>query len=88
VHDKAGEVFPDTLKGINSSGGKGLFIVCPRHAQIRLVRKHLSSSMQRYYSPFVDTVDKMQGQESQVVISSYGVSDIETALSEANFFTR
>jgi len=44
--------------------------------------------MQRYYSPFVDTVDKMQGQESQVVISSYGVSDIETALSEANFFTR
>jgi len=23
VHDKAGEVFPDTLKGINSSGGEG-----------------------------------------------------------------
>ena len=38
-----------------------------------------------HHPPFVDTVDKMQGQESQAVIASYGVSDIETAMSEANF---
>ena len=34
---------------------------------------------------FVDTVDKMQGQQSWVVIVSYGVSDTETALQEADF---
>jgi DNA replication ATP-dependent helicase Dna2 len=39
-------------------------------------------------TPFVDTVDKMQGQESQAVIVSYGVSDTETALQEAEFIYR
>ena len=33
----------------------------------------------------MDTVDKMQGQESQTVIVSYGVSDPETALREGEF---
>ncbi len=36
-------------------------------------------------SPFVDTVDKMQGQECDAVIVSYGVSDVEYALSEKEF---
>jgi hypothetical protein len=36
--------------------------------------------MDWHHPPFVDTDDKMQGQESQVVIASYGVSDIETAM--------
>jgi hypothetical protein len=33
----------------------------------------------------VDTVDKMQGQESSAVVVSYGVSDPEFALQEAEF---
>lgn len=36
-------------------------------------------------APFVDTVDKMQGQESLAVLVSYGVSDPETAAQEAAF---
>ena len=33
----------------------------------------------------MDTVDKMPGQQSRVVIVSYGVSDLETALQEGEF---
>jgi len=35
--------------------------------------------------PLVDTVDKMQGQEADAVIVSYGVSDPEFAMEEAEF---
>jgi hypothetical protein len=35
--------------------------------------------------PFVDSVDKMQGQGADVVVISYGVADPEFALSEAEF---
>ena len=35
--------------------------------------------------PFVDTVDKMQGQEADAVLVSYGVADPEFALREAEF---
>ena len=85
INHKTNETFPDTLKGHKQFWGSGLFIVCPHHAQIRLIRKLLNKSMTWHHPPFVDTVDKMQGQESQAVIASYGVSDIETAMSEANF---
>src|SRR5205807_4855962 len=35
--------------------------------------------------PFVDTVDKTQGQEADAVVVSYGVADPEFALREAQF---
>jgi hypothetical protein len=35
--------------------------------------------------PFVDTVDKMQGQEADAVVVSYGVADPEFAQREAEF---
>jgi hypothetical protein len=34
---------------------------------------------------FVDTVDKVQGQEAEAVVVRYGVSDTEFALREAEF---
>lgn len=61
----------------------GLFIVSPHHVQIRAIRRALGTQWKS--SPFVDTVDKMQGQECDVVLVSYGVSDQETALAEAQF---
>lgn len=64
---------------------QGLFIVSPHHLQIRAIRLALSERREREASPFVDTVDKMQGQESDAVLVSYGVSDPETALGEAEF---
>lgn len=63
----------------------GLFIVSPHHLQIRAIRRSMGRLRDWDSPPFVDTVDKMQGQQSQVVIASYGISDAETALSEAEF---
>lgn len=77
--------YPATEKGDREFWRRGLFIVSPHHAQIRAIKYELSK-LREWLSPaFVDTVDKMQGQQSQCVIVSYGVSDVETALAEAEF---
>jgi hypothetical protein len=63
----------------------GLFIVSPHHAQIHAIRRELSQRRSWASRPFVGTVDKMQGQECDAVIVSYGVSDVEYALGEQEF---
>lgn len=63
----------------------GVFIVSPHHSQIRRIRGHLQERRSWEAEPFVDTVDKMQGQEAQAVLVSYGVSDPEFAMREAEF---
>jgi len=62
-----------------------LFIVSPHHAQIHAIRRRLHEEREWAAEPFVDTVDRMQGQECDAVIVSYGVSDVEYALQEAAF---
>jgi hypothetical protein len=61
-----------------------LFVVSPHHAQGRLLRRTIGEATGTA-RPFVDTVDKMQGQECDTVIVSYGVSDVEYALGEKEF---
>ena len=63
----------------------GLFIVSPHHAHIGAIRRELLRRRTWTKVPFVDTVDKMQGQECDAVIASYGVADVETALVEQAF---
>ena len=63
--------------------GPGVFIVSPHHVQIAAIRKALTHK--GLTNPFVDTVEKMQGQEAEAVLISYGVSDPEFALREAAF---
>jgi hypothetical protein len=63
----------------------GVFIVSPHRAQIRTIRRQLNARREWTSPPFVDTVDKMQGQEAEAVVISYGVSDPEYALMEAEF---
>src|SRR5262249_21662262 len=63
----------------------GVFIVSPHHAQIRAIQQELARQRPWETTPFVDTVDKMQGQEADAVIVSYGVADPEFALREAEF---
>jgi hypothetical protein len=63
----------------------GVFVVCPHHAQIRAIQRELAKQRRWRAPPFVDTVDKMQGQEAEAVIVSYGVADPEFALREAEF---
>jgi hypothetical protein len=63
----------------------GVFVVSPHHAQIRAIQRELAARLQWQATPFVDTVDKTQGQEADAVIVSYGVADPEFALREAEF---
>lgn len=62
-----------------------LFVVSPHHAQIRAIRRRLADLRDWSAEPFVGTVDKMQGQECDAVVVSYGVSDVEYALGEKEF---
>lgn len=62
-----------------------LFVVSPHHAQIRAIRIALARARSWTTRPFVDTVDKMQGQEADAVLISYGVADPEYAAMEADF---
>jgi len=64
---------------------EGVFVVSPHRAQIRTIRRELERQRMWQSPPLVDTVDKMQGQEADAVIVSYGVSDPEFAMEEAEF---
>ncbi|MDD3042330.1 MAG: AAA domain-containing protein [Methanosarcinaceae archaeon] len=79
------EPYPDNEKGDSNFWKNGLFIVSPHRAQIRIIQTHLSKLRKWLTRPFVDTVDKTQGQEADAVIVSYGVSDTDTAMNEAEF---
>lgn len=64
---------------------QGVFVVSPHRIQIRGIKQELRVRREWASAPFVDTVDKMQGQEAEAVVISYGVSDPEYALREAEF---
>ena len=64
---------------------EGVFVVSPHRAQIRAIRRELRRQRSWQSPPLVDTVDKMQGQEADAVVVSYGVSDPEFAMQEAEF---
>lgn len=85
VDPRSGDPYPATEDGDFRFWRHGLFVVSPHHAQIGAIRNHLAGVRAWKYPPFVDTVDKMQGQEAEGAIVSYGVSDVETALAEAEF---
>lgn len=61
----------------------GAFVVSPHHVQIAAIRRALAA--RGLTDPFVDTVEKMQGQQAEAVLISYGVSDPEFAMREAAF---
>ena len=88
LHQEHGRRYPDSQGGDQQFWRQGLGIVSPHHAQIDAIQQALHRLRAWQSTPFVDTVDKMQGQESQAVIVSYGVSDTETALQEAEFIYR
>lgn len=64
---------------------EGVFVVSPHHAQIAAVRRELARHRPWSCDPFVDTVDKVQGQECDAVVVTYGVADPEYALAEKEF---
>ena len=68
-------------------------IVSPHHANKAVLKRSIMESQDR--SPegwkedkskmMIDTVDKLQGQQRQIIIVSYGVADIQQALEENEF---
>ena len=84
ISSQSGKVFSDDMPGDIDFWRRGLFVVSPHHVQIRAIRQALKAKGLR--PPFfVDTVDKMQGQECDAVIVSYGVADPEAAMNEGEF---
>ncbi|MFT5682309.1 MAG: DNA replication ATP-dependent helicase Dna2 [Myxococcota bacterium] len=81
LRDDAGAIYGDDAAFFKH----GVFVVCPHHAQIQQIQQKLAERRLWTVRPFVDTVDKMQGQEAQAVIVGYGVSDPEFAQQEARF---
>ncbi len=67
--------------------GERLGIVTPHRAQMSRVRNLLENAgrMRPTSLPFVDTVDRFQGQERDLIIASYTVSDRDFVASEAEF---
>ena len=67
---------------------QGFAILAPHRAQnaaIRGLLAHQGFGTPERPLPLVDTVDKLQGQERDVVVVSYGVADEEYAEAEAEF---
>ena len=60
-------------------------IVSPHHEHIQRLKNSIANESEDKNDLFIGTVDKLQGQERQTVIVSYGVSDIEQALTEGEF---
>jgi DNA helicase-2/ATP-dependent DNA helicase PcrA len=81
LRHEAGKLFADDAAFFRD----GVFVVSPHRAQIRAVRRELRRQRMWQSPPLVETVDKVQGQEADAVIVSYGVSDPEFAMEEAEF---
>ncbi len=67
--------------------GERLGIVTPHRAQMSSVRNLLENAARMVPTslPFVDTVDRFQGQERDLIIASYTVADRDFVASEAEF---
>ena len=79
------EKYPENEESDSTFWKNDLFIVSPHRAQIRIIQNYINKLRTWRHRPFVDTVDKTQGQEAKAVIVSYGVSDTDTAMNEAEF---
>ena len=80
---KTGEVYTST-----EFAAQGVAALSPHRAQnstIRNVLRNCGFDTDDRPLPLVDTVDKLQGQERDVVLVSYGVADGEYAEAEAEF---
>jgi hypothetical protein len=67
---------------------RGLAVLSPHRAQNSAIRQALARrgfGTRGRPLPLVDTVEKMQGKEREVILVSYGVADEEYATAEAQF---
>jgi len=81
LRDRSGRPYQDDTTFFRD----GVFVVSPHRAQNQAIRLALAGVRHWDAPPLAGTVDRMQGQEAEAVLISYGVSDPEFALSEAEF---
>jgi hypothetical protein len=83
IDERTGHVYTD-----ERFAAEAMAVLSPHRAQNSTIRQMLAAcgfdGRQRQL-PLVDTVDKLQGQERDVVLVSYGVADEEYAEAEADF---
>jgi hypothetical protein len=83
IDDRTGELFTPV-----EFAARGLAVLSPHRAQNSTIRTILTEqgfgTLERPM-PLVDTVDKLQGQERDIVLVSYGVADEEYARAEGEF---
>lgn len=66
-------------------------ILSPYHKQIKALKEKIVNQYQEYDMSIdgndllVNTVDKLQGQEREAIIVSYGVNDVEEAVAQGEF---
>lgn len=72
--------------------GPAFGILSPYHKQIDALKKQITGDVEKAYGAklnsdalLIDTVDKLQGQEREAVIVSYGVNDVEEAVAQGEF---
>jgi hypothetical protein len=78
----------NALFDADSFASRGIAALAPHRAQNSAIRQALRErgfGTDERPMPLVDTVDKLQGQERDVVLVSYGVADGEYAETEADF---
>lgn len=83
IDEKTGEVYSG-----QAFAERGLGILAPHRAQNSAIRAELCMhgfGADGRQLPLVDTVEKLQGKERDVVLVSYGVGDQEYAEAEADF---
>ena len=85
---RVGLVDPATGRAYDAErfASEGLAIVSPHRAQISAILAELQAwGFSREHLPVVDTVERMQGGERDMIIVSYAVADREYAEREAEF---
>lgn len=80
----------NALEDTEGFWGKHLSIISPHHSHIKLLKDSLNFKFSQLHDEknenfFVDTVDKMQGQETDTAIVSYGITDPVVAMKEKDF---
>ena len=87
IVDGSGNGYATEAEFWGDSDNKGAFaIISPHHEHINKLKDNISLNLGMDRNKlYIGTVDKLQGQEREAVVVSYGVSNIERALSEIEF---
>ncbi|SEQ08677.1 AAA domain-containing protein [Lachnospiraceae bacterium NE2001] len=85
--DKDGNHYVTDEEFWGDANHKGAFaIISPHHEHINRLKDNISTELGMDRNKlYIGTVDKLQGQEREAVVVSYGVTNVEKAIAETEF---